>query len=427
MANSSVFYRSASPYPVAVRGAGSYLWDESGKRYLDAASGALVCNLGHGLTRIAEAMAAQARTLQYVHGSQFSSAIYERYAERLSQLAGGGYRFWACSGGSEAVESAIKLARQWQVERGESGRFKVIARMPSYHGASLGALASSGMGSRRALYTPLLREEAFPKIPAPDPALPGLQDAAQLEAEVERQGEDRVAAFLAETVVGAADPALAPAEGYFQEIEAICRRHGLLYIADEVMCGMGRCGQPMAFSRYGVRPDVVVLGKGLAAGYAPLAGILVKEEIFAELMAGSGRFTHGYTYSGHPVSLAAGEAVLDILWEEELFGRAGVLGARLEQGLRQIGDPRVLKLRREGLMLGLVLGDPESAGPFPRPGLAARVGRAAMERGLIVYPGSGAADGTRGDHLLLGPPFNATEGEIDLICELLQSSLAATA
>ncbi len=425
---SSVFYRSSKPYPVAVRGEGVYLWDAQGRRYLDGASGALVANLGHGQARIAQAMAAQAGTLPFVHGSQFSSEVYERYAARLAALLPArGYRFWAVSGGSEATESAIKLARQYHAERGEPGRYRIVTRRPSYHGASLGSLAASGMGARRALYTPLMNEDAWPKLTKPDPTLDGAQDARRLEALLQELGPDTVAAFMAEPVVGASDAALAPNAGYDAEVRRICTRHGVLYIADEVMTGLGRAGHPFASLREGALPDLIVLGKGLAAGYAPLAGLLASPEVFGAVMHGSGAFKHGFTYAGHPVSLAAGEAALDIVEEQDLVQRSHDLGARLLMGLRglQRRHPVILEARGHGLMLGLVLGDPDTGEAFAAPGIADRLARAAFERGLITYPGSGAVDGVRGDHLLLGPPLTTTDDEADEFLALLDEALGA--
>ncbi|AFZ69075.1 aspartate aminotransferase family protein [Deinococcus peraridilitoris] len=426
---SSVFHRSAKTYPVAVRGQGVYLWDASGKRYLDGASGALVANIGHGHPGIADALGRQARALPFVHGSQFTSEIYERYAARLAGLLPqDGYRFWAVSGGSEAVESAIKLARQYHTERGESGRYRIVTRKPSYHGASLGALAASGMGARRALYRPLLNEDAFPKIPRPDPRVDGEQDARQLETLLLQLGPESVAAFIAEPVVGASDAALSPAAGYYQEVQRICARHGVLFIADEVMCGLGRAGSMFALSQWHVTPDLLVLGKGLAAGYAPLAGVLAAPHVHAAVMEGSGAFKHGFTYAGHPISLAAGDAVLEVIEQQNLVERSRCAGDALLAGLRDLAQDfsQILEVRGRGLMLGLVLGDPDTREAYDDPGLAERLGRAAFAHGLITYPGSGALDGRRGDHLLLGPPLNATDRELDELLSLLRVACTET-
>ncbi len=424
---SSVFYRSSLPNPIAVRAEGPYLWDSAGKRYLDGSSGALVANIGQGRAEIAEAMALAARTLAFVHGSQFSSPVLEQYSARLMGFLDlPGYRFWAVSGGSEATESAIKLARQHHAERGEGGRYRVITRRPSYHGASLGSLAASGMGARRELYTPLMNEEAWPKLAKPNPGRDGAEDAEGLRALIESLGPDTVAAFMAEPVVGASDAALAPSAGYYERVAEICRESGVLFIADEVMSGMGRCGSPLAVRQWNVTPDIVVLGKGLAAGYAPLAGIAASAEVYRSVIDGSGAFKHGFTYAGHPVSVAAGAAVLDVLEREELVGRSRELGTRLLAGLEDLKTrhPQMLEVRGRGLMLGVVLGDPAIGRSFDTPGVAARIGRKAFGLGLIVYPGSGAVDGTRGDHLLLGPPLSLSDLQADELLELLGASLA---
>lgn len=427
MTDSSVFYRSRKPYPVAVRGEGVSLYDAQGRRYLDGSSGALVANIGHGRAEVADAMAAQARTLPFVHGSQFTSDVLEEYAARLLAFLNlPGFRFWAVSGGSEANESAIKLARQYHVERGEPERYKVVTRVPSYHGASLGALAASGMGARRELYTPLIRGEAWPKMPRPDPTLSGEADAERLRAVLKDAGPDTVAAFICEPVVGASDAALAPSPGYHARVAEICREYGVLFVADEVMSGMGRCGAPLAVRLQGdATPDLVVLGKGLAAGYAPLAGVAASADVYATVMNGSGAFKHGFTYAGHPVSVAAGLSVLEIVEREGLVERAREQGERLLAGLRELEarHPSVLEARGHGLLLGLVLGDPATGQACETPGLADRVAAAARGRGLLTYPGTGAVDGTRGDHLLLGPPLSITDSEVDELLGLLDGAL----
>ncbi|PTA69366.1 aminotransferase family protein [Deinococcus arcticus] len=424
---SNVFYRSRKSYPVAVRAQGVFIEDAQGRRYLDGASGALVANIGHGRAEVAQAMAAQAARLAFVHGSQFSSDVLETYAARLADFLGlPDFRFWAVSGGSEANESAIKLARQYHVERGEAGRYKIVTRVPSYHGASLGALAASGMGARREVYAPLMREEAWPKMPKPDPSLSGEADAERLRAVLEAAGPETVAAFLCEPVVGASDAALAPEAGYHARIAQICREYGVLFIADEVMSGMGRCGAPLAVRLGGdVTPDVVVLGKGLAAGYAPLAGLLASPAVYGTVMEGSGAFKHGFTYAGHPVSVAAGLSVLDIVQREGLTQAARARGAQVLAGLEGLRaqHPQVLAVRGQGLLLGVVLGDPDTGEAFAQPGVAERVAAAAREEGLLTYPGSGAVDGTRGDHLLLGPPLNISPDEVNLMLEALGRAL----
>ncbi|MBZ9712944.1 aminotransferase family protein [Deinococcus multiflagellatus] len=424
---SNVFYRSRKSYPVAVRAEGVFIEDAQGRRYLDGSSGALVANIGHGRTEVAQAMAAQAGQLAFVHGSQFSSDVLETYAARLADfLALPDYRFWAVSGGSEANESAIKLARQFHVERGEPARYKIVTRVPSYHGASLGALAASGMGARREVYAPLMREDAWPKMPKPDPTLSGEEDAERLRAVLEAAGPETVAAFICEPVVGASDAALAPNSGYHARIAQICQEYGVLFIADEVMSGMGRCGEPLAVRLGGdVTPDLVVLGKGLAAGYAPLAGLMASPAVYDTVMNGSGAFKHGFTYAGHPVSVAAGLSVLDIVAREGLPQAAQARGQQLLAGLETLRGrhPQVLAVRGQGLLLGVVLGDPATGEAYAQPGLAERVAAAAREEGLLTYPGSGAVDGIRGDHLLLGPPLSIAPDEAELLLSALDRAM----
>lgn len=411
---------------MAVRAEGSYIWDADGKRYLDAAAGALVANIGHGREDVAAVMRDQAARLAFVHGSRFTSPALEELAERLSAWAPpGSWRFFATSGGSEATETAIKLARQVQLERGHASKVEVVSRESSYHGASLGALAASGMGARREAYRPLLNEDAFPKMPRPDPRLPGPEDAARLEELIIRRGPERVAAFIAEPIVGAANPALAPAAGYYQEVRRICDRYGVIYVSDEVMCGLGRTGERLGLDHWGAVPDVVVLGKGLAAGYAPLAGVLASEELVETIERGSGSFTHGFTYSGHPVSAAVGAKVLEVLESEGLVERARETGEYLLASLRglQAEVPEVVEVRGHGLLIGVLLGRPGGE-PFPRPGLAYAVAQEALELGLNLYPGTGSADGERGDHLLIGPPLTVSRAECDELVELLRAALA---
>ncbi len=414
-------------YPVVVRAEGVYLWDAGGKRYLDGASGALVANIGHGRADVAEVAARQLRQVDFVHGSQFSSEPFERLAERLSAwVPSGAWRFFAVAGGSEATESAIKLVRQVHVERGEPQRHVILSRSTSYHGASLGALAASGMGARKTLYGPLLNEASFVKFPPPRRALPGPEDAAAVEAAILAVGPDRAAAVFLEPVIGAAAPALVPNPGYYEAVRAICDRHGVLLVFDEVMCGMGRVGRPFAFENWGAVPDAIIIGKGLAAGYAPLAGVLAGEHLVATIEQGSGSFVHGFTYAGHPGTAAVGLAVLDALESEGLVAASARLGERLLGAFCELAaaTPEISEVRGVGSLLGLVLDDPEIGAPFARAGYAYAVGRVAMDLGLVVYPGTGAHDGARGDHLLVGPPFSMADAEADELVEKLGHALA---
>jgi adenosylmethionine-8-amino-7-oxononanoate aminotransferase len=416
-------------YPVIVRGEGVWLWDDQGRRYLDAASGALVSNIGHGRHDVIEAAARQARALDFVHGSQFSSRALHELAEQLAAFAPpGAWRFFATSGGSEANESAIKLVRQLQVERGRAQRHVIVTRSRSYHGASLGGLAASGMGARKALYTPLLREEAFAKVPPPDPSGDVERDAREVEALLDRIGADRVAAVVLEPVIGAAAPGLAPPSGSYAAIRAVCERHDVLLVFDEVMSGLGRTGRGFALEHWGTIPDVIVVGKGLGAGYAPLAGILVREDHVQTIANGSGSFVHGFTYAGHPVSAAVGTKVLQVIAEEGLVDRAHHAGARLLAELRALAasHPEVHEVRGYGLLIGVVLGAPGEPRSLRRPGYAYAVNQAALAAGLNVYPGGGAEPDGSGDHLLIGPPLTIDDGELSELVARLDTALTVS-
>jgi len=415
---SSVFRRSFSKtFPAAVRGEGALLWDSAGKQYLDFAGSAAVNLIGHGVREIAEAMSEQARALEFVHTSQFTTPVAEEYARELLEFAGenfrGGAVFFTC-GGSEAVESALKLARQYQVEIGQQRRFQVLSRRQSYHGATLGALAVSGNARRRQIYLPMVRE--FEQISLPycyrcqyDCNNCGKQYAAELErALASHKGE--AAAFILEPVSGATLGAAVPPQGYLQEIAAICRRDGVLLIADEVMTGMGRTGRNFAVEHWGVAPDIMVTAKGMSSGYASLGAVIASARVVDAIANGSGNFTHGFTYNAHPVCVAVGLAVLRHIREQKLVqaasaqGAAGsVLKSALE-GLRDLGA--VGDVRGIGLLWGIeFVADKKSKKPFPMElNFASRVGQAAAARGLLVYPMQGCVDGYAGDHLLIAPP-----------------------
>ena len=424
-------------YPRAVRAAGIYVEDASGKRYLDGSSGALVVNIGYGRTEVGAEYARQAAEVPFAHTSQFTTDAQERLAERLVERSAGSLPYVVfASGGSEAVETAIKLARQYHVETGSPGRSRFIARWSSYHGATLGALAASGHTARRRPFDPLL-PSSFTHIAGPscyrdahvDQASCAAASADELETEISRHGPDSIAAFIAEPVGGAASGAAAAPLGYHRRVRDICDRYGILFIADEVMCGAGRTGSWSALETEGVTPDLLVLGKGLASGYAPLAAVLVSERVYDAIRQGSRRVMHGYTYSGHAPSCAAGLKVLDILDREGLVERAGSAGAALRTRLDQIRTVHstVGDVRGAGLLLGIeFVQDRVTKQPFaPSHQFAARVAHEAFARGLIVYPGSGALDGLRGDHILVGPPFISTDDELDELTELLSAAIGA--
>ncbi|NPV71631.1 MAG: aspartate aminotransferase family protein [Firmicutes bacterium] len=440
MNDGNVFYRNVKKgYPVLVKGEGVYLWDRDGNRYLDGCAGALVANIGHGVREIARVMATQAEHLSFAHGERFTAPPVLGLARRIAELAPGSLKkIYFVSGGSEATESALKLARQYFIERdGKTQKYKAIARWHSYHGNTLGALSMSGHVPRRRKYQPLLCN--FPHIPAAycyrcayDLTYPkcDLRCAAALEEAILAEGPENVAAFIAEPVVGAAAGALTPPPGYFEAVRRICDRYDVLLIADEVMCGVGRTGKYFAIDHWGVVPDIMALAKGLGSGYTPLAAIVVKDEIWETFRKGSGKFVHGHTYGGNPVSCAAGCAVFDYMKERGLVENAASVGIYLKQRMAVLADnPIVGDVRGIGLMIGVELvKDKATKQPFEvSAGAAELATRSCMKHGVIVYPGQGCADGVNGDQFLVGPPLTITRRETDELVEGLKAGLADAA
>ncbi|WP_119419021.1 aspartate aminotransferase family protein [Desertibaculum subflavum] len=434
-----VFHRDARlDPPIAVKGDGIYIIDRDGKRYLDASGGAAVSCLGHSHPKVIEAVRRQVGELAYAHTSFFSTEVAERLADRLIADAPPGIgRVYFVSGGSEAMEAAMKMARQYHVERGEPERRHIIARWQSYHGNTLGALAVGGNRARRATYAPLLIE-----VPHISPcyayrdrrddeteAQYGLRVADELEAEIQRLGPKTVAAFVAETVVGATLGAVPPVPGYFKRIREICDRYGVLLILDEVMCGMGRTGTLHACEQEGIAPDLMTVAKGLGAGYQPIGAVLVAARVFEAFRDGTGAFQHGHTYLGHPVACAAALAVQDAIREENLLAKVRQTGEALQHALvERFGNhPHVGDIRGRGLFVGLELvADRASRKPFDSSRkLHARIKREAMARGLACYPMGGTADGESGDHVLLAPPFITSLIEVNEIVERLGDSVDA--
>ena len=424
--------------PVAVRGEGIFLIDSDGRRYLDACGGAAVSCLGHGHPAVAAAIAEQAARLEFVHTGFFTSDAAEELAAMIAEASPGGLdRVWYTSSGSEAVEAALKLARQYHLERGDTGRSRVIARRLSYHGNTLGALAAGGSAWRRAPYTPLLIDVSLVDPcfeyrfaePGESPEAYGLRAADSLEQELTRLGPETVMAFIAETVVGATTGAVPPAPGYFHRVREICDRYGVLLILDEVMCGSGRTGTFLSCEQDVVVPDIVTLGKGLGGGYQPIGAVLCTSEIYDAIARGSGALMHGQTYNAHPVGCVAALAVQKVIEDEGLLGRASVAGERLRSLLTErfgqhanVGD-----IRGRGLLLAMeVVADRDTKTAFD-PALAVhqRAKSEAFGRGLLIYPGGGTADGRAGDHILLAPPYNVGDGELEMIVDLLADTLNA--
>ena len=435
---SRVMHRSLRETPPkAIGGDGVWLIAEDGRRILDSSGGAAVSCLGHQHPRVLAAIAKQASTLAYAHTGFFSSAPAEELAERLVGHEPGGLAYaYFVSGGSEAIEASIKLARQYFIERGEPKRARFIARRQSYHGNTLGALSAGGNAWRREPYAPLLSPAFSHVTPAfayhekhDDESEAGFvaRLAADLEAEFQRLGPDTVAAFIAEPVVGATAGAVTAPEGYFKAVREICNRHGALLILDEVMCGMGRTGTLHAWEQEGIAPDIQAIAKGLGGGYQPIGAMLASGSIVDTVRNGSGAFQHGHTYLAHPLACAAALEVQKIISDEKLLDQVRARGKQLEQRLverfgnhRHVGD-----IRGRGLFWGIELvADRSKRQPFdPKLKLHARIKSAAFAGGLACYPSGGTADGQSGDHVLLAPPYIATSGDIDMIVERLGAAV----
>lgn len=436
---SHVFPRNChADLPVAVGGEGCYLIDAEGKRYFDGSGGAAVSCLGHSNERVREAVKRQVDQLAFAHTGFFTSEPAEALADLLATNAPGDLdRVYFVSGGSEAVESAIKLARQYHVERGEPQRRHLIARRQSYHGNTLGALSAGGNAWRRQQFAPLLVEMShiapcYEYAERPEEESPedyGRRVADELEAEIQRLGPDSVMAFIAEPVVGATLGAVPAVPGYFKRVREICDRHGVLLILDEVMCGMGRTGHLFACEAEGIAPDILCIAKGLGAGYQPIGAMLCSAQVYDAIANGSGFFQHGHTYVGHPVAAAAGLAVLQELLDHDLPAQVRARGDYLQSGLEaRFGQhPHIGDIRGRGLFRGLeFVADRTAKAPFdPARGVAGKLKKAAMAEGLICYPMPGTRDGKLGDHLLLAPPFIASEADLDEMIERLSRAIDA--
>jgi adenosylmethionine-8-amino-7-oxononanoate aminotransferase len=425
--------------PFAARAEGSTIWDADGRAYLDAAGGAIVVNVGHGRQSIVDVMEAQARRFTYVHGTTFRSESVEEYARAVGpHMPVDEPVIYPVSGGSEANESALKMVRAYHLARREPDRTVVISRWGSYHGNSLGALDLSGREPLRRPYEPWLGR--FGKVSAAYPYRAGETAAhalgdvesliAELEAAVAAAGPGRVAAFFAEPVVGATLAAVVPPAGYWQAVADLCRRHGILLVADEVMTGFGRTGKWFGLDHWGVRADIMTAAKGAGGGYFPI-GLAVCSGAIYETVMGSGGFTHGFTYSHSPVGGAVAGEVLRILESENLVEASATKGARLLALIRARlgGHPNVGDVRGLGLLVGVeFVADTASRRPFPRSAkLTETIVRNCREAGLLVYSGVGCADGTNGDTVLLGPPFVVTDGELEAIADRLGDSVERAA
>ncbi|MFV0476002.1 MAG: aspartate aminotransferase family protein [Pikeienuella sp.] len=436
---SHVFHRSAhATPPLAVRARGMVITDAAGRDYLDASGGAAVSCIGHGDPRVAEAVARQMAAVEYVHSGAFTSAPAEALAARMvASTPVPMEKVYFVGSGSEAVETAIKMARQYHLECGAPDRRHVISRLQSYHGNTLGALARSGSEARRAPYLPMLSEA--PRI-APcyayrhqrddeDAESYGRRAAGALEAEIMRLGPENVAAFIAETVVGATTGAVGPAPGYFRHVREICDRHGVLLVLDEVMCGTFRTGTCLACEAEGVAPDIVTLAKGLGGGYMPIGAVMCGAKVHGAFAAGSGGFIHGHTYMAHPLACAAALAVQDVIAQDGLAAQVAPAGDRLDALLRErLGaHPHVGDIRGRGLLRAIELvADRGDKAPFaPARKVSAQIGAAATARGLLAYPGAGTVDGVSGDHVLLAPAYNVTDAELTAIADRMAEAVNA--
>jgi len=431
---SNLFYQTKSPRPMLDRAEGIYMWDVSGKRYIDGSSGAMVSNLGHSDPAVLDAMRAQMDKSTFGYRLHFQTESSEELARMTARLAPEGLnKVFFVSGGSEAVESTLKLARQYVITQGQPQRFKVISRYPSYHGCTLGALAITGYAPMTAPFDPMMQR--MPKIPAPrayldgldmdDPAT-GLHYANMLETAIRQEGPDTVLAFIVEPIGGASTGALVPPAGYMQRIREICTQYGVLLIHDEVMTGGGRTGRFFGAEHWGTTPDLIALSKGFGSGYAPLGAMIARDDMVEAVMAGGG-FIHGFTYAGNPLACAAGAAVLTQIARRDLVGNAERMGVLLQErlnGLMQryalIGD-----VRGKGLMCAFeLMADRATKAPL-NPGLHAhaRLVDIAYDNGLIIYSRR-TRGGTSGDHFLVCPPLITTESQLDEITDLLDRSLA---
>ena len=425
-------------FPIATRGEGCWIIADDGRRFLDASGQAAVVTIGHGVPEIGRAMAGQSSQIAFAHTSQFHTTAAETLASRLLAMAPpnfrNGGRVYFTSGGSEATETAIKLARQFHLECGQKDRYRVLSRRQSYHGSTLGAMTVSGNVARRAPYEPLISEwghiapcfcyhcpfdKTFPQCE--------LACADDLQAHLGGQARDQAAAFIFEPVVGATLGSAVPPEGYAARITEICRKNGILLIADEIMTGMGRTGKPFAVQHWSVEPDMILVGKGIASGYAPLGAVLASARVVEAFERGSGGFLHGFTYQAHPVSTAAGNAVLDYLEAHKLLDRVNAAGQELRCALSLLqSHPNVGEVRGLGLLLGVeFVKNKATRQPFPREqNIAEKIRQACLEEGVLTYPTQGCVDGLRGDHILLAPPFTISTAECSLIARALLAAAA---
>jgi adenosylmethionine-8-amino-7-oxononanoate aminotransferase len=421
-------------YPVISHGKGIYLYDSNGKKYLDGSSGAITASIGHGVTEITDAISEQADQISFVYRSQFTNLPAEQLAVKLSNLVqGADYWSFLVNSGSEATETALKIAIQYWQEKGIKTKQKILSRWMSYHGITLGALSMSGYQTRRARFVPLL--EDYPTVSPPycyrcpyHDTFPNcqLKCASELESAILRIGEEHIAAFIIEPIVGAAGAAMTPPAGYYEKIRDICDKYNILLIADEVMTGIGRTGKMLALEHWNTLADIVALGKGLSAGYTPIAATLVQDKVLEPIRNGSKLIMSGHTFSGNPQSAAVALAVLAYIENNDIIKQVKVNGEYLQKQLTalQIKYPWIGDVRGKGLLLGLEFVQNNQKLPFPSElGMTSLVIEKAKQHGLLVYPAAAGKEGVQGDGILIAPPLNITIPEINELVELLDRTL----
>lgn len=436
----AVFYRDQNwHYPKITHGKGVFLYDDTGKSYLDGCSGSSVANIGHGNEEVADYTAAQIKKIAFSHLSRFTTDAIEECSARIAEITPGDLNhLYFVSGGSEATEAAIKMARQYFVERDKkTAKWRVISRWPSFHGNTLGSLAMTGITGRRKIYDPLLLD--FPKInqaycyrcpyKSTYPQC-GLACAYELETLITRTGAENVMAFIAEPVVGSAAPGVHPPKEYFKVIREICTKYDVLLIIDEVMSGFGRTGKAFGIDYYDIVPDILTIAKGMSCGYTPIGAAVANDAVFDEIMIkGTGHFVHGHTYGGNPLSAAIACCVMEITKREKYFENAAVQGERFMKKLQKLYDyPIVGDIRGKGLMIGIeFVQDKKTKAPFdPKFKVRDVFTQHCLDEGLVVYPGGAAIDGIRGDHVLLAPPISISASELDLMYDRLEAGIKRT-
>jgi adenosylmethionine-8-amino-7-oxononanoate aminotransferase len=423
-------------YPKAVRGSGIYIYDENGKKYIDGSSGAVTASIGHGVKEIVKAMHEQSNKLSFVYRSQFTSDPAEDLALKLNELVGAKEPFWSffVNSGSEATETAMKIAIQHWQEKGDFKKNKILSRWMSYHGITIGALSMSGHVHRRERFTPLL--EDYPNVSAPycyrcpiNQTFPdcGMFCANELERAINRIGSNQIAAFIAEPIVGAAGGVIIPPEGYYQRIKRICDDYNILLIADEVMTGMGRTGKMFGIDHWGVKPDIFALGKGMSAGYTPIAATLASEKVIEPILNGSKSIMSGHTYSANPQSAAIALAVIQYIEKHDLVDKSYKSGQYLLKKLQKLADKYLMigDIRGKGLMIGVeFVANKQTKEPFPsNMGITNKVIKKAKEKGLLLYPAAAGEDGRVGDAIMIAPPLTIKEREMNRLVTIFDHTL----